>query len=92
MIAVRPTGAQTLRPYGHAFRLLHVWFGSVARVLQPGGSFYIWGGYANCGNYPPVLKALNAENAGMGAFTKSASDWRESESSRPESGRRVQSH
>ena len=29
---------------------------------------------------------------GMGAFTKSASDWRESESSRPESGRRVQSH
>jgi hypothetical protein len=27
------------------------------RVLEPGHAFYIWGGYANCGNYPPVLKA-----------------------------------
>ncbi len=36
-------------------RLLHDWFGNASRVLQPGGSFYIWGGYANCGNYPPVL-------------------------------------
>jgi DNA modification methylase len=26
-------------------------------VLLPGRGFYIWGGYANCGNYPPVLKA-----------------------------------
>ncbi len=26
--------------------------------LKPGGSFYLWGGYANCGNYPPVLKAM----------------------------------
>jgi DNA modification methylase len=25
--------------------------------LEPGRAFYIWGGYANCGNYPPVLKA-----------------------------------
>jgi DNA modification methylase len=38
-------------------RLLHAWFGNLARVLQPGRSFYLWGGYANCGNYPPVLKA-----------------------------------
>jgi DNA modification methylase len=38
-------------------RLLHAWFGNVARVLQPGGSFYIWGGYANISNYPPALKA-----------------------------------
>jgi DNA modification methylase len=38
-------------------RLLQAWFGNIARVLQPGRSFYIWGGYANCGNYPPVLKA-----------------------------------
>lgn len=37
-------------------RLLRAWFGNVARVLMPGGGFYIWGGYANCGNYPPVLK------------------------------------
>jgi len=37
-------------------RLLHAWFGNMARVLLPGHCFYIWGGYANCGNYPPVLK------------------------------------
>ncbi|MFO0856147.1 MAG: DNA modification methylase [Phycisphaerales bacterium] len=37
-------------------RLLDSWFGNMSRVLVPGGSFYIWGGYANCGNYPPVLK------------------------------------
>jgi DNA modification methylase len=38
-------------------RLLHAWFGNVARVLQPGRAFYVWGGYANLGNYPPALKA-----------------------------------
>jgi len=39
-----------------AFRqLLRAWFGNLARVLEPGRGFYIWGGYANCGNYPPVL-------------------------------------
>ncbi len=38
-------------------RLLHAWFGNLARVLRPGRAFYIWGGYANCGNYPPVLQA-----------------------------------
>jgi DNA modification methylase len=38
-------------------RLLNAWFGNIARVLELGRSFYIWGGYANCGNYPPVLKA-----------------------------------
>jgi len=37
--------------------MLHAWFGNMARVLAPGRTFYIWGGYANCGNYPPVLKA-----------------------------------
>jgi DNA modification methylase len=37
-------------------RLLDTWFGNIARVLVPGGCFYIWGGYANCGNYPPFLK------------------------------------
>ncbi|GIW81673.1 MAG: methyltransferase [Gemmatales bacterium] len=37
--------------------MLHAWFGQIARVLEPGRSFYIWGGYANLGNYPPVLKA-----------------------------------
>ena len=38
-------------------QLLADWFGNMARVLAPGRGFYIWGGYANCGNYPPVLKA-----------------------------------
>jgi DNA modification methylase len=38
-------------------KMLHAWFGNIARVLKPGRSFYIWGGYANVGNYPPVLKA-----------------------------------
>ncbi|MFO0875134.1 MAG: DNA modification methylase, partial [Phycisphaerales bacterium] len=38
-------------------RLLVAWFGNIARVLQAGRGFYIWGGYANYANYPPVLKA-----------------------------------
>jgi DNA modification methylase len=38
-------------------QLLQAWFGNMARVLAPGRGFYIWGGYANCANYPPVLKA-----------------------------------
>jgi DNA modification methylase len=38
-------------------RMLHAWFGNIARVLELGRGFYIWGGYANCANYPPVLKA-----------------------------------
>ncbi|NLS96663.1 MAG: ParB N-terminal domain-containing protein [Planctomycetaceae bacterium] len=37
-------------------RLLDAWFGNIARVLEPGRGFYIWGGYANLGNYPPFLK------------------------------------
>jgi DNA modification methylase len=38
-------------------RLLHAWFENMARVLEPGRTLYIWVGYANCGNYPPLLKA-----------------------------------
>ena len=38
-------------------RMLADWFGNIARVLLPGRGFYIWGGYANLGNYPPVLKS-----------------------------------
>jgi DNA modification methylase len=37
-------------------QMLDAWFGNIARVLAPGRGFYIWGGYANLGNYPPVLK------------------------------------
>ena len=36
-------------------RLLRAWFGNAARVLLPGRSFYVWGGYGNLGNYPPAL-------------------------------------
>ncbi|MCK6486239.1 MAG: chromosome partitioning protein ParB [Phycisphaerae bacterium] len=37
-------------------QMLRAWFSNVARVLAAGRAFYIWGGYANCANYPPVLK------------------------------------
>jgi DNA modification methylase len=41
----------------HQFEvLLDAWFGNMARVLAPGRGFYIWGGYANLGNYPPYLR------------------------------------
>ncbi len=63
----KPTGKQLRakdRPLTNDFvseaafdQLLHAWFGNIARVLEPGRAFYIWGGYANCANYPPVLKA-----------------------------------
>jgi len=36
--------------------MLDAWFGNMARVLEDGRGFYIWGGYANLGNYPPFLK------------------------------------
>jgi len=37
-------------------KLLRAWFSNLAGALIAGRSFYIWGGYANCGNYPPALK------------------------------------
>jgi len=37
--------------------MLHTWFGNIARVLLPGHGFYVWGGYANVANYPPVFQA-----------------------------------
>jgi DNA modification methylase len=49
-------------------RLLQAWFGNIARVLLPGRGFYIWGGYANVGNYPPVLK-------GTGLYFSQAIIW-----------------
>lgn len=62
----KPTGRKLRakdRPLANDFvsdeafdRLLDAWFGNIARVLEPGRGFYIWGGYANCANYPPVLK------------------------------------
>jgi len=38
-------------------RLLHLWFAQFARALDPGCSFYLWGGYSNLPNYPPALAA-----------------------------------
>jgi len=64
----KPTGKMRAkdRPLANDFvsdeafdELLLAWFGNIARVLQPGRCFYIWGGYANCANYPPVLKACS---------------------------------
>jgi DNA modification methylase len=62
----KPTGKKLRakdRPLANDFvsdeefdRLLHAWFGNIARVLLPGHSFFCWGGYANVANYPPVLK------------------------------------
>ena len=37
--------------------MLLAWFANASGVLKQGGSFYIWGGYANLGNYPAPLKA-----------------------------------
>ena len=37
-------------------KLLQGWFGNIKRVLIPGRSFYIWGGYSNIYNYPNVIK------------------------------------
>jgi DNA modification methylase len=37
-------------------KLLDGWFGNIARVLEPGRAAYIWGGYANLANYPPMFK------------------------------------
>ena len=64
----KPTGKRLRakdRPLANDFvsdeafkQMLHAWFGNLARVLVPGRAFYIWGGYANCANYPPVLKAM----------------------------------
>jgi DNA modification methylase len=63
----KPTGKKLRpkdRPLANDFvsdeefgRLLAAWFGNLSRVLLPGRGFYIWGGYSNLGNYPPVLKA-----------------------------------
>ncbi|HNO80368.1 MAG TPA: DNA methyltransferase [Phycisphaerae bacterium] len=37
-------------------KMLLAWFGNASRVMRPGASFYVWGGYANLGNYPAPLK------------------------------------
>ena len=42
-----------------AFRkLLLAWFWNAGRVLAPGRSFYVWGGYSNCVNIPLALQTV----------------------------------
>jgi DNA modification methylase len=55
--SVRESGATVGGRTGSFDRLLHAWFANIARVLEPGREFYLWGGFSNCGTYPPVLKA-----------------------------------
>jgi DNA modification methylase len=37
-------------------KLLRAWFKNLAEELLPGRSFYLWGGYSNCANYPPAIR------------------------------------
>jgi hypothetical protein len=45
-------------------KLLAAWFGNVARVLEPGRGFYIWGGYANCANFHATHVLTSNADAG----------------------------
>jgi DNA modification methylase len=49
--------ANDFLPDAEFVRLLGAWFQNASQVLIPGGAFYVWGGYANCANYPAALKA-----------------------------------
>lgn len=42
-------------PDDEFYALLRRWFGNLARVLEPGRSFYVWGGYSNWKNYCTAL-------------------------------------
>jgi DNA modification methylase len=62
----RPTGRMRAkdRPLQNDFlppeefeKLLLAWFGNLSRALVPGGTAYIWGGYANVANYPAAIAA-----------------------------------
>ena len=39
-------------------QLVQAWFENMARVLEAGRAWYIWGGYSNIGTYPRVLEAV----------------------------------
>jgi DNA modification methylase len=51
-------------------RLLHIWFGNIAHMLQPGRAFYIWGGYSNLANFPPVLRTCGLHFSQAIVWTK----------------------
>lgn len=40
--------------------MLDAWFGNLSNALEPGRSFFIWGGYSNLRNYPGAI-----EDAGL---------------------------
>jgi DNA modification methylase len=48
--------------------LLRTWFGNLAGALEPGRSFYIWGGYSNIKNYPAAIE-------GAGLYFSQAIIW-----------------
>ena len=37
-------------------KLLRAWFKNLADALEPGRSFYLWGGYSNLKNYPAAIE------------------------------------
>lgn len=51
-------------------KLLRAWFGNIKRVLIPGRSYYIWGGYSNIYNYPNVIKELELKFSQMIIWVK----------------------
>ncbi|MHB9070454.1 MAG: site-specific DNA-methyltransferase [Sedimentisphaerales bacterium] len=51
-------------------KLLQAWFGNIKRVLIPGRSYYIWGGYSNIYNYPNVIKELELKFSQMIIWVK----------------------
>lgn len=53
-------------------QLLTAWFGNLARVLAPGRSYYIWGGYANLWNYPHALTQAGLHFAQMIIWVKNS--------------------
>lgn len=53
----RPLANDSMSPEAFDAMLL-LWFGNMRHALEPGCSFYLWGGYANGENYPRALRAV----------------------------------
>ena len=68
--AAKPTGKMRAKdrelvndflPPEKFIELLNAWFKNLGDALEPGRSFYIWGGYANLMNYPAALAGAALE-------------------------------